>query len=115
MFLFDLEELLGDPWREATMSADGLNVKSTVSQPIAESNGFHCSDLSTTNGIVDATVKAVQTKALASIKTWMSAYKPSTAVANPSTHVVQVDGRQPSSSSVSKKPLNAWFKGFGSL
>lgn len=61
-----------DPWREATMSADGLNVRSTDRQPIAVSDGFHCSDLSTATGNVDATVKAVQQKALAAIGGWLA-------------------------------------------
>lgn len=61
-----------DPWREATMSADGLKVQSTDRQPIAVSDGFHCSDLSTATGNVDATVKAVQQKALASFHVWLA-------------------------------------------
>ena len=61
-----------DPWREATVSADGLNIESTERQTIAVSDGFHCSDLSTATGNVDATVKAVQQKALASIHRWLA-------------------------------------------
>ncbi|KAH9943800.1 peptidase S28 [Amylocystis lapponica] len=34
-----------DPWREATVSANGTNFKSTPWQPIAEGDGFHTSDL----------------------------------------------------------------------
>ncbi|KAH8094923.1 serine carboxypeptidase S28-domain-containing protein [Cristinia sonorae] len=64
-----------DPWREATVSADGVNVRSTPQQPIGLSDGFHCSDLSTTNGNVDSTVKAVQVQALASIKSWLKDYR----------------------------------------
>ena len=41
------------------MSADGINRQSTDTQPIAISDGFHCSDLRTNNAI-DPTVKAVQ-------------------------------------------------------
>ncbi|CAL1700044.1 unnamed protein product [Somion occarium] len=65
-----------DPWREATVSADGVNVKSTPSQPVAISDGFHCSDLSTANGNVDDTVKQVQQQALTTIKTWLAGGRP---------------------------------------
>jgi len=64
-----------DPWREATVSADGLNIQSTSQQPIAVGDGYHCSDLSTANANVDNTVKAVQTKALAAIGPWIAAYR----------------------------------------
>ncbi|KAI0797037.1 serine carboxypeptidase S28-domain-containing protein [Abortiporus biennis] len=61
-----------DPWREATVSADGVNVPSTSQQPIAVSDGFHCSDLSTANANVDSTVKAVQVQALQFMKSWIT-------------------------------------------
>ena len=62
----------GDPWREATVSADGLNKANTTTQPIYESDGFHCSDLSIENGVVDETVHAVQMAALEYMKTWLA-------------------------------------------
>ena len=62
----------GDPWREATVSADGLNKASTSTQPIYESDGFHCSDLSAKNGVVDETVYAVQMAGLEYMKTWLA-------------------------------------------
>ncbi|KAJ3735180.1 peptidase S28 [Lentinula guzmanii] len=65
-----------DPWREATVSADGVDVPSTDTQPIAIGDGFHCSDLSTASGNVDPTVRAVQTKALAFMKTWLAEWTP---------------------------------------
>ncbi|KAG1817240.1 serine carboxypeptidase S28-domain-containing protein [Suillus subaureus] len=51
---------LRDPWRDATVSADGLNKSNTLSMPIYEGDGFHCSDMITENGIVDSTIAAVQ-------------------------------------------------------
>ncbi|THH18761.1 hypothetical protein EUX98_g8903 [Antrodiella citrinella] len=66
-----------DPWREATVSADGQHFQSTAGQPIAVGNGYHCSDLATANAAVDSTIKAVQVKALAAIKPWIASYKTS--------------------------------------
>jgi hypothetical protein len=68
---------LRDPWREATVSADGLNKPNTTSRPIYESDGFHCTDLVVQNGIVDATVAAVQEAGLMYMKTWLAEWKPS--------------------------------------
>ncbi|KAF5392923.1 hypothetical protein D9757_001233 [Collybiopsis confluens] len=65
-----------DPWREATVSADGVARASTSTQPIAIGDGFHCSDLSTASGKVDSTVLAVQTKALSFMKTWLAEWTP---------------------------------------
>ena len=67
----------GDPWREATKAADGTHFPSTSEQPLAISDGFHCSDLSTANGNADATVLAVQKQALVSIAGWLAEWKPS--------------------------------------
>ena len=68
---------LGDPWRDATKSAEGTNFASTAGQPIAISDGFHCSDLSTANGNADATVLAVQNAGLKSIAGWLAEWTPS--------------------------------------
>lgn len=65
----------GDPWREATVSADGVDVASTNTQPIAIGDGFHCSDLLTSAGTVDQTVRAVQTEALSFMKTWLAEWE----------------------------------------
>lgn len=67
----------GDPWRDATVSADGTAFPSTPQQPIAVGDGFHCSDMSTLDGTIDPTIKAVQTKALQSIHGWLQGFKPS--------------------------------------
>jgi len=63
---------LRDPWREVTVSADGLNKDNTTTQPIYESDGFHCSDLHAENGVVDETVYAVQMAALEYMETWLA-------------------------------------------
>ncbi|EIW78768.1 hypothetical protein CONPUDRAFT_155499 [Coniophora puteana RWD-64-598 SS2] len=65
---------LRDPWREATVSADGLNKENTTTQPIYESDGFHCSDLLIYNGVIDATILTVQEAGLAYMKEWLEAY-----------------------------------------
>ena len=62
---------LGDPWRDATISAVGISGTIESSQNIGLSNGFHCSDLITNNGLVDSTVLAVQKQGLAAIETWL--------------------------------------------
>lgn len=67
---------VGDPWRESTVSADGVDVPSTEEQPIAVGDGFHCSDLISDNGAVDPTVLAVQTKGLAFMATWLAEWTP---------------------------------------
>ena len=46
-------------------------------QPVALSDGFHCSDLGTSAGKIDPTTAAVQAKALASMKSWLATWKPS--------------------------------------
>ena len=66
-----------DPWRDATVRADGVYVASTALQPIAEGDGFHCSDLIMANGAVDATVAAVQDEALGYMRAWLAEWKPS--------------------------------------
>jgi len=60
-----------DPWREATMSAETQGLVGTPDQPIEISNGFHTSDMSIYSRI-DPTIAAVQDKALASFKVWLS-------------------------------------------
>ena len=62
--------LAGDPWRDATVSADGSIAVSTALQPIAVSDGFHACDLITANA-VDESVLAVQKQSLASMKEWL--------------------------------------------
>ncbi|KAJ8495908.1 hypothetical protein ONZ45_g12655 [Pleurotus djamor] len=104
---------LRDPWREATISAQGLNVQSTDLQPIALGDGFHCSDLSARSA-VDATIAAVQQHALASMKTWLATWKPSSVKPKPTSHGhPSIDNRRPSQHATGFKPLNGWFKSTG--
>ncbi|KAK7062128.1 peptidase S28 [Favolaschia claudopus] len=90
-----------DPWRYATVSAPGVILKSTPSQPIAVSEGFHCGDLLTREGVANPTVLAVQKQALASIKTWIAAWKP--------TKVRSVRDLRSRERKL-KKPVDGWFR-----
>lgn len=104
-----------DPWREATMSAQGLNAKSTLSQPIALSDGFHCSDLGASAAQVDPTIATVHKQALESFRTWLSTWKPR-GQGRPVTSPRSLP--QPArkvSQPVISKPLSAWLKGAGVL
>jgi len=65
-----------DPWREATVSADGTNFRSTPEQPILEGDGFHCSDLLAQSGEVDPTIAAVQSSVLSYMKEWIAGFEP---------------------------------------
>ncbi|KAG1734459.1 peptidase S28 [Suillus paluster] len=68
---------LRDPWREATVSADGLNKANTTSMPIYEGDGFHASDMFTLIGFDDPSIAAVQDAALMYMKEWLAEWKPS--------------------------------------
>ncbi|KAG9312786.1 serine carboxypeptidase S28-domain-containing protein [Chiua virens] len=61
-----------DPWREATVSAESLHKPSTDQQPIYMSDGVHCTDMITENGIQDQTVFEVQMVALDYMKKWLA-------------------------------------------
>ncbi|KAH9920151.1 peptidase S28 [Fomitopsis serialis] len=67
-----------DPWRDATISADGTNFQSTSTRPIAIGDGYHCSDLDAANGEVDSTIAAVQAQGLAAMKSWLETWEPPT-------------------------------------
>ncbi|KAK7062118.1 peptidase S28 [Favolaschia claudopus] len=91
-----------DPWRYATVSAPGVVLKSTPSHPIAVGEGYHCADLLTREGLANPTVLAVQNHGLASIKTWIAAWKPAKA-----PHAArQLENREPRVN----KPLQGWFR-----
>ncbi|KXN92345.1 Putative serine protease K12H4.7 [Leucoagaricus sp. SymC.cos] len=102
-----------DPWRDATISAEGLNVASTPEQPIHVGDGFHCSDLSTANGQIDSTIRAVQTAALASMKTWLAAWKPTSKGGhrNATPAVAPHNIPQGRTSPAPSKPISALQKG----
>ncbi|KAI6044410.1 peptidase S28 [Pisolithus marmoratus] len=65
-----------DPWREATVSSDFIYKASTDTQPIYVGDGFHCSDLITESGLVDASIAKVQSAALEYMKTWLAGWTP---------------------------------------
>lgn len=112
----------GDPWRDATVSADGQHFQSTPTQPIAEGDGFHCSDLLTSAGVVDSTIAAVQAQGLATMKTWLAAWRPTgrtparavAAEARARAPVAGVRARErreaPGTEAPSVKPVNVWFR-----
>ncbi|KAF8055883.1 serine carboxypeptidase S28-domain-containing protein [Lyophyllum atratum] len=103
-----------DPWKDATVSAAGINVPSTAEQPIGLGDGFHCSDLLTSAGNVDATVRAVQVKALASMKMWLATWKPTPkARGTPAPRSVPAVIAQ-GVHHHDVKPINAFVKGVGS-
>ncbi|ESK95132.1 hypothetical protein Moror_13864 [Moniliophthora roreri MCA 2997] len=93
-----------DPWREATVSAQGLNVPSTERMPIAVGDGFHCSDLSVARAAVDPTIAAVQKQALASMKIWLAEWPAYKTVKR--SEVPSVARR----SAGSPKRVNPWFR-----
>lgn len=66
---------LRDPWRDATVSADGLQTASTHLQTIGVDDGFHCSNLFAKNA-VDPSVAAVQKQALIYMKKWLAEWQP---------------------------------------
>lgn len=97
----------GDPWRDATVSAEGLHVASTSTQPIFLSDGFHCSDLSVRNAVADPTVANVQTQALKYMATWLAEWK---APRPRSEEAPDVVARASSDDALVVKPINAWFR-----
>ncbi|KAG0695749.1 peptidase S28 [Suillus ampliporus] len=68
---------LRDPWREATVSADGLFKLNTTVMPIYEGDGFHASDMVAENGNDDPSIAAVQEAALMYMKEWLAEWEPS--------------------------------------
>lgn len=103
-----------DPWRDATVSADGLFIPSTPQQPIKVGDGFHCTDMGTSSGLADPTVGAVQTAALAAMKGWLAQWKPSGI--SPTKNVT--GGSEPDvgqENIQSPKPVNAFFKSSGTF
>ena len=97
---------IGDPWRDATVSSDFHTRQSTDLQPIALSDGFHCSDLISASG-VDPTILAIQQEALSKIKEWLSAWTPPSASEEGKHEPVPT---QSQSGSRIVKPLNSWLR-----
>jgi len=104
----------GDPWRDATLSADETLFISTPWQPIALGDGFHCSDLGVAAAVVDPTIAAVQSEALFWMKEWLKTWRPAApryTVSSPkSTPQVVLPLPQ-----VLPKPISAWFTDFGTF
>ncbi|TEB28027.1 peptidase S28 [Coprinellus micaceus] len=65
-----------DPWVEVTHSASAARIASTSSTPIFLTDGFHCSDLSTTS-LVDPTIAEVYAQAVTVFPQWVSEFTPS--------------------------------------
>ncbi|TFK66908.1 peptidase S28 [Pluteus cervinus] len=106
-----------DPWRDATMSAEGLGKESTPTQVINLGDGFHCSDISARAGVYSKPLADIQKKALATFHTWVSEYKPTAAHGSaPPRPVASTTSDEgfvaPHTSTVGKKPISAWQKGF---
>ena len=72
----DKDECIGDPWRDATVSSDMKDVDDSSLQVVAISDGFHCSDLLTSAGQMDTSVRAVQEQALEMIGSWLGDLEP---------------------------------------
>ncbi|KAG5648817.1 hypothetical protein DXG03_000166 [Asterophora parasitica] len=103
-----------DPWKDATVSATRVKVKSTPQQPIALSNGFHCSDLGTASGNADSTVRAVQLQALASFKKWLATeWKPIPKPRETYSRAALPGPFKYAPQRGTSKPINALFKGAG--
>ncbi|KII94856.1 hypothetical protein PLICRDRAFT_97795 [Plicaturopsis crispa FD-325 SS-3] len=107
-----------DPWRDATLSAENRTIPSTSSQTIAVSDGFHCSDLSTKTGAIDATVLAVQKQALVKMKEWLATWSKPGADKTPAAIEINVgsllsDAQRtagPVTSVKGKAVTNAWLR-----
>ncbi|KAG6918838.1 hypothetical protein DXG01_011243 [Tephrocybe rancida] len=109
IIIFNFHSLTGDPWKDATVSAAGVDVQGTSSQPIEVGDGFHCSDLLTSSGTVDATIRAVQVKALQHMQTWLATWKPQSKSSGTSApKSVPVIASQTTKQRLPAKPISAF-------
>ncbi|KAL1741263.1 serine carboxypeptidase S28-domain-containing protein [Schizophyllum fasciatum] len=122
LFFANGKSMYQDPWREATMSASGLNVASTSEQPIMISDGIHCSDLGASSGRIDPTVYAVQQGALKSMAVWLADWKAPAKRQRTSrkgndtgTSSRNTGASRRASDETSPRPINALYKGVGSF
>lgn len=70
------QSLPGDPWREATVSAEGLSYPNTTDHTVGLStDGYHCSDLLTRESTASASVRRVQQQGLAALARWLPQFK----------------------------------------
>ncbi|OSC97649.1 peptidase S28 [Trametes coccinea BRFM310] len=65
-----------DPWREATVAADGSTSKGWDLQPHLLEDGYHCNDLLVEESENPVT-KAAQEQAIGYLRTWLADWKPS--------------------------------------
>ncbi|KAG6808517.1 hypothetical protein H0H92_003858 [Tricholoma furcatifolium] len=101
---------VGDPWKDATVSSVDVDRTSTETQPIEVGDGFHCSDLLTESGSVDATVLAVQQKALGFMQTWLAEWtRPAHGVGTSFAKSAPVTSSQ-TAPEHAVKPVNAFSK-----
>ena len=64
--------VLGDPWLEVTLSATEANTSSTDLRPIYLTDGFHCSDMTYVNAVVEPSLGEVWNQALTTFPRWVS-------------------------------------------
>ncbi|PIL26625.1 hypothetical protein GSI_11291 [Ganoderma sinense ZZ0214-1] len=65
-----------DPWKEATVAAEGSTNPGSDAQPHLLSDGFHCSDMLIQEGAASASIKTVQDTAVSYIAQWISQWTP---------------------------------------
>ncbi|RXW13086.1 hypothetical protein EST38_g12768, partial [Candolleomyces aberdarensis] len=64
-----------DPWLEVTLSATEANAASTDIRPIYLTNGFHGSDISHANAVVEPSIGEVWNQALTTFPRWVSEFE----------------------------------------
>ena len=67
----------GDPWREATVAANGVSFPPNDMQPHLITDGFHCSDMKRSEGLLSPHVKAAQDAAVGYMVKWFKDWHPS--------------------------------------
>ena len=96
-----------------TLSADGIYVQSTPTQPIIVGDGYHCSDLGTKAAEVDPTIAHVQAQSLKYMKTWLAAWEPSS---NSSYSWRVARDLSPGTQLIGgNKPTSAWSRSSGTI
>lgn len=70
---------IDDPWREATVAADGVASAGSDVQPRLLGDGFHCSDLLIREGAVSTKIKGVQDQAVQYMAQWIGEWTPGSA------------------------------------
>ncbi|KAJ8474948.1 hypothetical protein ONZ51_g6894 [Trametes cubensis] len=66
-----------DPWREATVAADGTTNPGSELQPHLLGDGYHTGDTIIAEGLANPSVRAAQQQALQYIGKWLADWKPS--------------------------------------